>query len=132
MAAKNIIKEGSRWVVGDGRSIEIWNAIWLPSSESIKVITTRIAMGLGEKVAFLISHEKGEWRTKLIKHTFLPHKAKELLSIPLSLLNPADSLVWDKTPNGCFTVKSAYRTTMNALLKRKEVRKHLSVWTNPR
>ena len=26
MAAKNIIKEGSQWVVGDGRSIEIWEA----------------------------------------------------------------------------------------------------------
>ena len=38
LAAKNIIKEGSRWVVGDGRSIEIWEARWLPSSVSGKVI----------------------------------------------------------------------------------------------
>ena len=38
LAAKNIIKEGSRWVVGDGKSIEIWEARWLPSSVSGKVI----------------------------------------------------------------------------------------------
>lgn len=93
MAAKNIINEGSQWVVGDGRSIEIWNARWLPSSESGKVITTRTEMGHGEKVASLINHEKVEWRTMLIKHTFLPYEAEEILSIPLSPLNPVDSLV---------------------------------------
>ncbi|XP_065621168.1 uncharacterized mitochondrial protein AtMg00310-like [Quercus suber] len=82
MAAKNFIKEGFRWVVGDGRSIEIWNARWLPSSESGKVITTRTTMRQGENVASLISHEKGEWRTTLIKHIFLPHEAEDTLSIP--------------------------------------------------
>ncbi|XP_075640325.1 uncharacterized protein LOC142612079 [Castanea sativa] len=92
MAAKNIIKEGSRWVFGDGRSIEIWNASWLPSSASGKVITPKDAMGFGENVASLINHEKEEWRTMLVKHIFLPHEAETILSIPLSPLNPTDSL----------------------------------------
>ena len=106
-------------MVGDGRSIEIWDARWLPSTTSGKVMTTRIALGHGEKVASLISHEKGEWRTTLVQHTFLPHEAEEILSIPLSLLHSADSLVWAKTPNGCFTVKSAYWAAVKCLAEAK-------------
>ena len=119
LAAKNMIKEGSLWVVGDGRSIKIWEARWLPSSVYGKVMTTRSDLGLGNRVASLISHENGEWRTTLVQHTFLPHEAKEILSIPLSPLNLVDSLVWAKTPNVCFTVKSAYRTVVKCLAEAK-------------
>ena len=69
LAAKNIIKEGSRWVVGDGRSIEIWEARWLSSLVSGKAMTTRMDLGLGNSVASLINHENGEWRTTLVQHT---------------------------------------------------------------
>ena len=106
--------------MGDRRSIELWEARWLPSTTSSKVMTTRIGSGHGERVASLISHERGEWRTTLVQQTFLPHKAEELLSIPLSSMNPADSLVWAMTPNGCFTVKSAYRTTVKCIAEAKE------------
>ena len=120
MAAKNIIKEDSRWVVGDGKSIELWDARWLPSIASGKVMTTRTGSGHGERVSSLISHEREEWRTTLVQQTFLPHEAEEILSIPLSSMNLADSLVWDKTPNGCFTVKSAYRTAVKCIVEAKE------------
>ena len=36
MAAKPVTKEGAKWVVGDGRSIKIWDENWLPSTESSK------------------------------------------------------------------------------------------------
>ena len=115
MAAKIIIHEGARWAVGNGRSIETWKTRWLPSSESGSVITAKPAEGQSEMVADLINAKKGEWRTLLVKDTFLPHEAKAILSIPLSPLNQADSLVWGKTPNGCFSVKSAYRVAVKCL-----------------
>ena len=82
-------------------------------------MTTRTDLGLGNRVVSLINHENGEWRTTLVQHTFLPHEAEEILSIPLSPLNLKDSLVWAKTPNGCFSVKSAYRTAVKCLAKAK-------------
>ena len=37
-----------------------------------------------------------------------PNKAEAILSIPISPMNLSDSQVWAKSPNGIFTVKSAY------------------------
>ena len=33
LVAKPMIKEGARWVVGDGRSIKIWEEKWIPQWE---------------------------------------------------------------------------------------------------
>ena len=56
---KNIIHKGARWAIGNGRSIEIWKARWLPSSESRSVITMKPAEGQSEMVADLINAKKG-------------------------------------------------------------------------
>ena len=106
--------------MGDRRSIELWEARWLPSTTSGKVMTTRIGSGHGERVASLISHERREWKTTLVQQTFPPHEAEEILSIPFSSMNPTDSLVWAKTPNGCFIVKSAYRTAIKCIVEAKD------------
>lgn len=45
MVARNIINEGARWVVENGRCIETWKARWLPTSASSKVITPKLASG---------------------------------------------------------------------------------------
>ena len=121
MAAKNIINEGAWWAVGNGRSIETWKARWLPTSELGNVITPKPAEGQSEMVADLINAKTGEWRTLLVKDTFLPHEAEAILSIPLSPLNQADSLVWGKTPNGCFSMKSAYRVAVKCLVDLERV-----------
>ena len=76
MTAKNIINEGARWVVGNGRSIETWKARWLPTSELGNVITPKPAEGQSEMVADLINAKTGEWRTLLVKDTFLPMKLR--------------------------------------------------------
>ena len=121
MTAKNIINEGARWAVGNARSIETWKARWLPTSELGNVITPKPAEGQSEMVANLINAKTGEWRTLLVKDTFLPHEAEAILSIPLSPLNQADSLVWGKTPNGCFLMKSAYRVAVKCLVDLERV-----------
>ena len=49
-----------------------------------------------------------DWDVALIRCTFLPHEAEAILSIPISPMNPSDSQIWVKSPNGMVTVKSAY------------------------
>ena len=60
LVAKPMIKEGARWVVGDGRSIKIWEEKWIPSTKLGRIITTRTSMGSGVKVASLIMQERAE------------------------------------------------------------------------
>ena len=52
------------------------------------------------------------WKTQIIDAIFLPHEAELIKSIPLSSRLPEDTTVWAATPNGLFTIRSAYRLAM--------------------
>ena len=77
------------------------------------------SIGNGVKVASLIVQERAEWDVALIRCTFLPHEAEAILSIPISPMNPSDSQIWEKSPNGIFTVNSAYRIASKYLVDTK-------------
>ena len=44
----------------------------------------------------------------MVDSIFLPHEAKAIKMIPLSVCSPLDKLVWAEMANGKFTIKSAY------------------------
>lgn len=44
----------------------------------------------------------------LVSHMFFEEEANLILSIPLSLFNHPNELIWIKEPKGNFTTKSAY------------------------
>ena len=50
---------------------------------------------------------------ELVRELFINFEAEIILSIPLSISMPLDRLVWATTPNGKFTVKSAYWLAMD-------------------
>ena len=60
MAAIPVIKEGTKWVVGNGRSIKTWGKKWIPSMDSGRLITPRTSMDSEAKVASLIVQERVE------------------------------------------------------------------------
>ena len=84
MAARPVIKEGAKWVVGDGRIIKIWEEKCLPSSESGKIITPRTSLGGDARVASPIVQEQAEWDLSFDKKHLPPNKAEAILSIPIS------------------------------------------------
>ena len=77
------------------------------------------SIGNGVKVASLIVQERAEWDVALIRCTFLPHEAEAILSIPISPMNPLDSQIWAKSPNGIFIVKNAYKIASEYLVNTK-------------
>ena len=117
MTAKDLIMRGSRWVIGNGERVHIWEDRWILSPDSFKVVSSR---GLSTNVVLvssLINRETRDWDVNLVRNTFLPHKVEIVLGIPISLRLPDDSLVWAWTPNGRFSVKSAYRAVQKLLPK---------------
>ena len=94
MAAKDLIVRGSRWVIGNGERVHIWEDRWILSPDSFKVVSSR---GLSTNVVLvssLINRETRDWDVNLVRNTFLPHKVEIVLGIPISLRLPDDSLVW--------------------------------------
>lgn len=62
-----------------------------------------------ERVSCLLDTERRGWNVAKVKNIFLPHEAEAILSIPISVGLPADSIVWAETMDGKFTMKSVYK-----------------------
>ena len=75
----------------------------------------------GEMVESLLNWVEGGWKKTLVRSTFLPHKAEAILSIPISHTFPEDELTWAWTPNGKFTVSSAYNVSCSWLYERRNM-----------
>lgn len=43
LGVRDIVVKGTRWLVGHGQSIEVWNGRWIPRPTSFKVITPKPA-----------------------------------------------------------------------------------------
>ena len=88
-----------------------------PKSGLFQVASPRgLSTNLG-LVLSLINRETRGWDVNLVRNTFIPHEAEIVLGIPISPRLPDDSLVWAWTPNGRFSVKSAYRAAQKLLPK---------------
>lgn len=111
---------GSRWVIDNGRRVHISNDRWIPVADTYKVISPKVQIrGGGEMVSSLMDDKGRGWNTDLIRSSFLPHEAEVILGIPISPMAPENSQVWTKTPNGTFTVNSAYKVAYKLLKEAK-------------
>jgi hypothetical protein len=94
-------------VSGDGAAINIWQDKWIPSHNGHKVISPPNTLQAGAKVCELLS-PSFSWNTELIEEIFLPFEAESIKQIPLVGVNKLNRLIWAQSPNGCFSVQSAY------------------------
>ena len=79
MAAREVIKEGYRWVIGNGRNVHIWNNRWILVAEIYKVMSPKVPINRGgEMVSSLLDEERGVWNINLVRNTFLPHEADKI------------------------------------------------------
>ena len=53
-----------------------------------------------------------EWRIELVRQFFHPANARSILVISLSNHLPPDRVVWAYTPEGKFTIRSAYKLAL--------------------
>ena len=74
MAAKEIIVKSSRWTIGNGKQVHIWEDRWLPTLESFKVVSSRGSHMEVEMVSSLIDLERRGWNVAMVKNIFLSHE----------------------------------------------------------
>ncbi|KAL4654499.1 hypothetical protein ACB092_01G383700 [Castanea dentata] len=86
------------WRIGDGQSVQIPRSISTPS-----------LLPPTSTVSNLIDSGSNSWKTDLIRHEFLPHKANLILGIPLSDRSIPDKLAWLSSKNGSYNTRGAYR-----------------------
>ncbi|KAK7823976.1 putative ribonuclease h protein [Quercus suber] len=56
-----------------------------------------------------------EWRADLIRQNFMPQDVEAILSIPHSANGARDRLIWARTKNGKFSMRSAYKMAQEGM-----------------
>lgn len=97
-----VIEGGSQWKVGDGYSLNIWDARWIPRPSSFKVITPFNPRFFLLRVGDLIDKERGSWNVNMLNEVSLPVDVVSIVKIPLSWVFCHGSA------NGQLTVNPAY------------------------
>ena len=103
-----IIQEGTRWRVGNGKTIHIWDDRQLPTPTTYKVISPRKDFLDFTMVSVLIDQDIRRWRKDTLDKIFLAFKVENILSIPIPYYPQEDQLIWVGNKKGIFTVRSAY------------------------
>ncbi|KAL0016932.1 hypothetical protein SO802_004001 [Lithocarpus litseifolius] len=104
----DVIRKGTRWRVGNGRKIHIWEDKWLPIPSTYKVVSPVKEFADFPMVSSLIDEDTRWWKVNIIHSLFLPSEAEAILRIPLSSNLPEDKLIWIGNKKATFIVKSAY------------------------
>ena len=106
----HLLKEGIIWRIDNGESVRIWEDPWLPKELTRKPATPK-GTNLLIKVSELINPVTGVWDEQLIRETFWPEDANEILRIPIAE-NLEDWPAWCFDAKGLFSVKSAYKVVV--------------------
>ena len=116
----HVIRRGTRWRVGNGRQIHIWEDKWLPTPSTYKVISPAHPFNDFPMVSALIDIEKRSWKADLVRSMFLPFEANTIINMPLSHNLPEDKIIWVGNRRGDFTVKSAYYIALKVIETNEE------------
>ncbi|KAL0009841.1 hypothetical protein SO802_004949 [Lithocarpus litseifolius] len=60
MAAKEIVKLGSMWLIGNGEHVDLWKDRWIPTLDSFKLVSPRVHLE-SNKVACLVDTTTRSW-----------------------------------------------------------------------
>nr|XP_023892530.1 uncharacterized protein LOC112004511 [Quercus suber] len=107
LAARDVIREGSIWKVGDGRNIGMISHKWL-QNEPVFLNEPDEQMHVSD----LINHDTRQWDRGKLVATFTQSTCKEILALPLNHLDSQDNLTWTANKTQKFSVKSAYRVAL--------------------
>lgn len=115
-SARDVIRDGLVWRVGNGTHINLWNDPWLPGKENNRIKGHDIGTSW-ITVDQLI--EGSTWNRELIHKLVDSETANRILTIPISDSRPEDIRVWKFEGTGEYTVKSDYRAIVTELLQNK-------------
>ena len=93
LKARRVVRLGSKWRIGDGKTVRIHGDKWLPNLQSSHVISPQKNFPNNTRVCTLMDVENSRWIEDHVRGEFIPHGAKAIISIPLSSAGTEDMLI---------------------------------------
>uniref|UniRef100_A0A803PFK2 Uncharacterized protein n=1 Tax=Cannabis sativa TaxID=3483 RepID=A0A803PFK2_CANSA len=108
LEAQNLVANGIRWCVGDGKNINVLGDPWLPDKLNAWVSSSHPGLA-NAKVANLFTMDGLSWDLDVLNDLFEPRDKELILQIPVNIASTRDHLVWNGELSGLYSVKSAYK-----------------------
>lgn len=89
-SARFILEKGTRWRIGDGRTVQIWKDAWLGREGSGKIISPSSLLAPYVTVSDLIDPDHKNWKLGLLGSIFQSMDVDRILQVPLM------NLVWEE------------------------------------
>ncbi|KAG5537109.1 hypothetical protein RHGRI_024523 [Rhododendron griersonianum] len=112
-----LLKEGLRWNVGNGDSIDFWRDRWIPNLPGEKVQSIPSHHGQWAKVSEFIDSNTHNWDMDKLLNVISSEEARAISRIPISYSNGVDKIIWVHTSSGNYSVKSGYCQVKTAVSK---------------
>ena len=109
LSTRTVIATGARWRIGNGQSVKVYCDCWLPGEGSGRIISSAFSLHVDTVVTDLIDDNTGWWNGRLLDTCFLPFEAQKIRSIPICFTPQEDILIWPKSKDGMYSVKSRYQ-----------------------
>ena len=115
----DLLKQGVIWRVGNGERIRIWRDPWLPRASTRRLFTPQLRSRYMKVSDLLLPGSM--WNEQMVRWIFLPEDAKVILRIKTSVRIYEDFIAWHFEKNGIFSVRSAYKVGLDAMLNIRAV-----------
>lgn len=106
--AKEALKKGYRWTLGDGQNIDIFEDAWLRGKVDFRVETVIADRGSNVKVMDLFIPGTKMWDAQKVTSLFSSCDAKSILAMPIPQTQEVDHLTWAYSTDGKYSVKTGY------------------------
>ncbi|KAL0016322.1 hypothetical protein SO802_003391 [Lithocarpus litseifolius] len=108
LKGRSVIERGAKWRVGNGESIKIWGANWLPTTSTSGVHGPLKVEFQEAKVSSLIDPVSCTWMSHVLVSALSPTDVELVQKISLSRGQAEDALFWPYVQSGQYTAKSGY------------------------
>lgn len=106
-SAQDILKMGTRWRVGNGSRICMWQQPWLRDGLR-RLNSLSLPKSENLTVADLRMQGSPTWNVDLLQALLEPEDVTRVLQVPVFGCGEEDKLIWAFSPNGVYSVKSGY------------------------
>ncbi|PNX96793.1 ribonuclease H, partial [Trifolium pratense] len=108
-----VIKKGSYWTIGSGQETNIWEDNWIQQKGNSTRSSPKPDNCNLIKVKELMDNNYNEWNESIINQVFTSYDAQMILQIPIIDKTQPDTLTWDDTKDGIYSVKSGYHAIID-------------------
>lgn len=105
--ARPLLELGSRWRIGDGKTVKIWKDAWIGGEGSGKLFSPIRGLEAAATVDTLINFDNHSWRQDILNDILLPVDIERILKIPISTSGGNHVWVWAASDGGIFRVPDA-------------------------